>query len=349
MVAARFRSGIWRTDNVLELPAQVTSAGTVTWDLTDRMGSLHNVVSSTGAVIDTIAYDGFGNITSESDSANGGAYKYDGYRCDTETGLYKPDSSDRRYYNPLVGLWMTLDPMEFIAGRPNLFVYVENNPTNTKDPSGNFGCPTASPLGLFVGFAFADEKPKVRTDKQCCTDARVASKVPRVFLYLKENFMAGMVICCDGRFVPCVFLKDESSSEFVNTTLNKCRQLHEERHVKDAEMFKKCEPNADFIYPASPKNKEASDMTEKSAYGTEIECIIRELGKCDKLEKTDVLKKACKDGLITVIMGRIAYANQAHGFNPADAEQLNKDLYTTFVKAAKDAGVKYDPPKAPKK
>ena len=99
------------------------------------MGSVRNVVDSTGAVIDTIGYDGYGNVTNESNPPNGGQYKYDGYRYDNEKGWYRPDPTTGRYYLT-IGIWNGRDPTGFAPGDPNLTRYVENNPVNGLDPTG---------------------------------------------------------------------------------------------------------------------------------------------------------------------------------------------------------------------
>ncbi len=109
-----------RGDRVLELLARIVN-GTAEWILADRMGSVRTVVDNTGAVIDTINYDGYGNVVSETSPANGGQYKYDGYRYDSETGLYRPDPSTGRCYNPLAGIWIGRDPILFIAQEVNLY------------------------------------------------------------------------------------------------------------------------------------------------------------------------------------------------------------------------------------
>lgn len=39
-------------------------------------------------------------------------------------------------YDPTIGRWISEDPIGFEAADPNLYRYVENNPTNATDPSG---------------------------------------------------------------------------------------------------------------------------------------------------------------------------------------------------------------------
>jgi len=64
------------------------------------------------------------------------AYRYRGYRFDTETGLYYLHS---RYYNPE---WVRVINADGIIGQigellgHNLFVYSKNNPINMSDPNG---------------------------------------------------------------------------------------------------------------------------------------------------------------------------------------------------------------------
>ena len=52
-----------------EAVSSPSSAGTVTWPLTDNLGSVRDVVDSTGAVIDHLVYDSFGQVASETNSA----------------------------------------------------------------------------------------------------------------------------------------------------------------------------------------------------------------------------------------------------------------------------------------
>ena len=136
---------------VLELLARVSSGGTAAWMLTDRMGSVRQVVDSTGALIDTITYDGYGNIASKTNSANGGTYKPFGYRVDSETGWLRPDPNTGRYYDVAAGRWMQMDFIGFQADDSNSYRYVRNQPTGETDPDGLAGG-KAKPKGCEEAF-----------------------------------------------------------------------------------------------------------------------------------------------------------------------------------------------------
>jgi RHS repeat-associated protein len=55
-------------------------------------------------------------------------------------GLYDPDTGlvhfGAREYDPEVGRWISKDPIRFDGGQTNLYVYVNNDPVNRRDPSG---------------------------------------------------------------------------------------------------------------------------------------------------------------------------------------------------------------------
>ena len=115
--------------------ARIDSGGNAAWLLLDRLGSTRNVVNGSGTLIGTLTFDGYGNITSESNSANTGNYTYAGYRFNRQMGALRPDPSARPVYDPVTGRWTTADPSGFPDG-PNGYSYVRNNPTNATDPSG---------------------------------------------------------------------------------------------------------------------------------------------------------------------------------------------------------------------
>ena len=109
-----------RGSQVLELLARIASSATAAWILADRMGTVRHIVDNTGAVIDTLTYDGYGNVTNETNPTNGGVYKYAGYRSDSETGWLRPDPTVGRLYIPLTGRWQGEDFIGFVAGDANL-------------------------------------------------------------------------------------------------------------------------------------------------------------------------------------------------------------------------------------
>jgi RHS repeat-associated protein len=104
--------------------------------LRDRQGSIRDVVDATGAVVDTLAYDGFGNIKAgELDPTYRGWYAYAGRQFDNEVKL---QNNHARWYDATAGRWISQDPLGFDAGDSNLYRYVNNSPTNATDPSGHY-------------------------------------------------------------------------------------------------------------------------------------------------------------------------------------------------------------------
>ena len=83
----RFLSG----DIVDQVFAQVDKSGstyTPYWMLTDHLGSVRDVIDSSGAVQGSVVYDGFGNAAiSGSNTAAVGRYLWTGREYDAETGL----------------------------------------------------------------------------------------------------------------------------------------------------------------------------------------------------------------------------------------------------------------------
>jgi RHS repeat-associated protein len=119
-----------------QLMASISAGGTAAWYLIDRQGSVRNLQSYSGSTaLDTIAYDAFGNLTSESTPANGDRYKYTGREWDAAVGL---QYNRARYYNPANGRWISQDPLGLLPDA-NEYRYVRNGPINATDPTGQSG------------------------------------------------------------------------------------------------------------------------------------------------------------------------------------------------------------------
>jgi RHS repeat-associated protein len=129
--------------------------GTTTWNLTDSQGSVRQVVGVTGNVLDTIDYDAYGNITSESNPSAASRFKYDGMAWDAALGLYLDHA---REYDPADGVFISQDPLSFSAGQANISEYVGNSPTNGTDPTG-----LVDYLGLLKDFAGQEDAANVQS------------------------------------------------------------------------------------------------------------------------------------------------------------------------------------------
>jgi RHS repeat-associated protein len=120
-------------DGQTQLFARIDVGVGVRWELTDRLGSVRDVLDATGAtILDHLDYDGFGKVT-ETNAANGGRIGYAGDAYDRDAKL---DKAGARYYDPTTARWLQQDPIVFQAGDANLYRYVSNNATNATDPSG---------------------------------------------------------------------------------------------------------------------------------------------------------------------------------------------------------------------
>jgi RHS repeat-associated protein len=121
---------------VLDMVLADESNGNILWTLADNLGTVRDLVSSGGVVQNHRKYDSFGNLTSQSNAGIPTRFGYTGREWDADTGLYFYRS---RYYDPLVGRFISEDLIGFAAGDTNLYRYVGNSPVNAIDPMGLFG------------------------------------------------------------------------------------------------------------------------------------------------------------------------------------------------------------------
>jgi RHS repeat-associated protein len=115
------------------IPDYMVTGGTTYRIFSDERGSPVLVVNSaTGAVVEQIAYDEFGNVSADT---NPGLQPF-GFAG----GLYDPDTELVRFgardYHPKVGRWTAKDPILFGGGSSNLYTYVSNDPVNGFDSTG---------------------------------------------------------------------------------------------------------------------------------------------------------------------------------------------------------------------
>jgi RHS repeat-associated protein len=124
---------------------QLTDPANLLWPLADHLGSVRDLVDSTGAIQNHLTYDSFGNIVQESAPSVDHIFAFTGRERDDE--LWTWDQAQHRYvggqyyyraryYDPATGRFLSQDPIGIDAGDPNFYRYVGNGPTNATDPSG---------------------------------------------------------------------------------------------------------------------------------------------------------------------------------------------------------------------
>lgn len=120
-------------------PARQTGASATArtrFRLHDHLESVRFEVDDAGNIVSYEEYHPFGTSAyragASATEVSEKRFRYLGKELDEETGLYYFGA---RYYAPWLGRWMSCDPLGLKDG-PNLFAYVENNPTRYVDDKG---------------------------------------------------------------------------------------------------------------------------------------------------------------------------------------------------------------------
>jgi RHS repeat-associated protein len=90
------------------------------------------VTTSTGAIVEQIDYDEFGNVTNDTNPGFQ-PFGFAGGLYDQDTKLVRFGARD---YNPNIGRWTAKDPWLFNSGDTVLYGYAFTDPVNLADPSG---------------------------------------------------------------------------------------------------------------------------------------------------------------------------------------------------------------------
>jgi len=107
---------------------QTNTTTGVSYFLTDHLGTTTTLTDGSGNVVETLAYDSFGNNAGSTRTR----YTYTGRERDADTGLLYYRA---RVYDPQLGRFISEDPIGLADGI-NPFAYVRNNPAGYTDPSG---------------------------------------------------------------------------------------------------------------------------------------------------------------------------------------------------------------------
>ncbi|MEJ3403344.1 RHS repeat-associated core domain-containing protein [Rathayibacter sp. YIM 133350] len=113
-------------------PVSLRSGGSSHYYITDMLGSVVGLLSSTGAWEGGYSYSPYGEIRAAATTATAVVNKirYTGGYLDTNSGYYKLGA---RYYDPTLGRFTQMDP----SGQERMpYAYTQCNPVNGTDPTG---------------------------------------------------------------------------------------------------------------------------------------------------------------------------------------------------------------------
>ena len=106
----------------------------------DGHGSVRFLTDASGNVTDRYDYEGFGNLVNQ-EGTTANSYLYSGEQRDASLGL---DYLRARYYDTITNRFMSQDMMLGRMNEPrslHKYLYVEADPINKSDPSGNLTLP----------------------------------------------------------------------------------------------------------------------------------------------------------------------------------------------------------------
>jgi RHS repeat-associated protein len=108
------------------------------YQLTDHLGTVRGVAqrvggASSATLVNSVQYDAFGKVTSQSNATNQPHHGFAGRDIEPVGGL---TYNRNRYYSTSSGRFISQDPIGFAAGDANLYRYVGNESTMYTDPSG---------------------------------------------------------------------------------------------------------------------------------------------------------------------------------------------------------------------
>ena len=128
----------------INVPDYIIKAGVTYRIIADNLGSPRLVVNtSTGAVVQRMDYDEFGNVIADSNPGFQ-PFGFAGGLYDRNTKLVRFGARD---YDAEVGRWTAKDPILFEGGDRNLYAYVGGNPVSFTDP---FGLYTTGQLAAII-------------------------------------------------------------------------------------------------------------------------------------------------------------------------------------------------------
>jgi RHS repeat-associated protein len=119
----------------IDEPISVKTSNATGYYHTDGLGTVREITSSTGAVLNSYSYDAWGNMQSSSETITQ-PFTFTAREWDSDSTLYYYRA---RYMDATIGRFTTMDPALGRANNPFSFhgySYVNNNSVNFIDPNG---------------------------------------------------------------------------------------------------------------------------------------------------------------------------------------------------------------------
>ncbi len=157
------------------VPDYMIKGGVTYRIISDQLGSVHLVVNTqTGQVTQQMNYGEFGNVVQDT-NPRFQSFGFVGGLYDQDTGLVRFGVRD---YDAMTGRWMTKDANLFDRDEPNLYAYVENEPTNWIDMDG-LAKKQNNPSSFLEGITDPDKAKEILDDMFPDDPARWKAKVQR--------------------------------------------------------------------------------------------------------------------------------------------------------------------------
>ena len=132
---------------------QITMS-TNTFFTKDHLGSIRETTNTTGSILAGLSYDMFGRLLQFAGSQSPD-FSFDGCLYHQRSNL---TLAIFREYSPVLGRFLSRDPIGE-SGGVNLAAFVENRPSNSKDPLGlEFRYPPGVPLNNCAGYSCGEHR-----------------------------------------------------------------------------------------------------------------------------------------------------------------------------------------------
>ena len=125
----------------------------------DHLGSTSYITNLDGEVVQHVEYVPFGEVfIEERNNTWNTPYLFNAKEFDEETGLYYYGA---RYYDPRLGLWMSVDPLQEKYPNITSYCYNVNNPIRFVDSDGHE--PTPAEAARIAAHVYGDKKDDILT------------------------------------------------------------------------------------------------------------------------------------------------------------------------------------------